>query len=166
MKNSRTKAVLVLITMLIISSISISSASVFLTGVSAVDNGEIRYGGSTQYTTARTYSINTWNGLGEVNIAPDTIYTVEDLNYGDYYDSDTTAAGYYQPTSVGADRLRFNRYYLDNYTDAKKKNVALHELGHALGLAHSTTGNVMYSKVAGTTLLGYNDIDSYNYLYA
>jgi hypothetical protein len=59
--------------MLIISSISVASANVYLLGVSAVDEGEIRYGGSTQYTTAQEYSFDLWNDLGEVDILPDTI---------------------------------------------------------------------------------------------
>lgn len=32
----------------------------------------------------------------------------------------------------------WNRYYADSYTSAKKQSVMVHELGHALGLAHSS----------------------------
>ena len=58
-------------------------ASAHFLGYSAVDGMEIRYGGSTQYTTAQSHSFSKWNDLGKVNIAPDTTWTVEDLTYSD-----------------------------------------------------------------------------------
>ncbi|WP_082088093.1 MULTISPECIES: matrixin family metalloprotease [unclassified Methanosarcina] len=43
--------------------------------------------------------------------------------------------------------------------------AASHELGHALGLAHSNSNNIMYEHATSRTTLGVDDIDSYNYLY-
>lgn len=94
--------------MLIMSSISVASADVYVSGCSAVDDGEIRYGGSTQYTTAQEYSFDLWNDLCEVDILPDTIWTYEDLQYGDYYDEDDTTVGCYQPLATFTDLIRFN----------------------------------------------------------
>ncbi|WP_156148138.1 hypothetical protein [Methanosarcina sp. WWM596] len=93
MKEHRIKVLSILITMLIISSISVASANVYVLGYSAVDDGEIRYGGSTQYTDAQEYSFDLWNDLGEVDILPDTIWTYEDDQYGDYYNEDDGMVG-------------------------------------------------------------------------
>jgi hypothetical protein len=143
----------------------VASANVYLLGVSAVDEGEIRYGGSTQYTTAQEYSFDLWNDLGEVDILPDTIWTYEDVQYGDYYDEDDGAVGYYQPLTPYTDLIRFNEYYFDSYTSSYRKMAASHELGHALGLDHSNQNNIMCSYATSRTTLGVDDIDSYNYLY-
>lgn len=134
-------------------------------GYSAVDDMEIRYDGSTVYTTAQSHSINTWNGLGKVNIAPDTIWTYEDLTYSDYYNPNSGVDGRYTPNSYGSDDLEFNQYNMNQHTADEKKKTALHELGHALGFAHSYKPNVMYEFVESYTQLGQHDIDDYNYLY-
>ena len=44
----------------------------YLQGYDSVDNGEIRWGGSTQFSWEWTNAVNTWNAEGPINIAPDT----------------------------------------------------------------------------------------------
>lgn len=141
------------------------TASAHFQGYSAVDEMEIRYGGSTQYTTAQSHSFNTWNALGKVNIAPDTIWTYEDLTYSDYYDSNTDTSGYYDFNPYGSDDIKFNKYWFDQFTTDEQKHTALHELGHALGLAHSDYPNVMVLGRYSLTQLGSHDIEDYNWLY-
>jgi hypothetical protein len=62
-------------------------AANYLQGYSSVDGREIRWSGVTSYSNAFTTAISTWNLLGKINIAPDTIYTLEDLVVSDYSDS-------------------------------------------------------------------------------
>lgn len=130
-------------------------------GYSSVDEREIRWGGSTKYTAAQSHSITTWNALGKVNIAPDTIYTYEDVTYGDINRSDVTWSGLYTCWGALTDNIDFNDYYMSNYTDDEKKHVALHELGHALGLDHSYSPNVMVSGRYSITTLGSHDTEDY-----
>lgn len=135
-------------------------------GYSAVDAMEIRWGGSTQYTTARDHSISTWNALGKVNIAPDTIWTYEDITYSDVNRSDVTWCGVYVYYGVGSDDIQFNIYYFTTMNDDQDKFCALQEMGHALGLAHSFNGNVMYGDVnTGQPYLGTHDKEDYSTLY-
>lgn len=141
------------------------TASAHFLNYSAVDSGEIRYGGSTQYTTAQSHSIDTWNALGEINIAPDIYSTVEDLTYGDYNDTTTTTTGYYDHDDYSSDHIMFNEHNMDANSLDQRKNTATHELGHALGLNHSYYPNVMYDYVTTITSLGSHDISDYNTLY-
>ena len=55
-----------------------------------------------------------------------------------------------------------NKYLMGNYSEKKKNNVLLHELGHALGLGHNKKGDVMYKKVSKVVKLSDNDKASLN----
>jgi predicted Zn-dependent protease len=46
-----------------------------------------------------------------------------------------------------------------------RRQVLIHELGHALGLDHSPYGNIMYKTVSDQTALGTQDNADYDYLY-
>ncbi len=133
-------------------------------GYSSVDGGEIRWGGSTQYSTQWNSAISTWNALGAVNIAPDTIFTIEDLTVIDTNQGDSGWTGLYTNTA-GADDIYLNTYYLSGNTSAQRQNTCTHELGHSLGLAHSLSGNVMYASQTSQTSLGTHDVSDYNELY-
>lgn len=140
-------------------------AAHYVLGFSSVDDGEIRWGGSTQYSSEWNSSISTWNALGEINIAPDTWWTFEDLTVDDVYESSGSWTGRWIYRSYWTDDIELNEYYLDYNTTNEKKNTITHELGHALGLAHSYYGNIMYYAQTSQTSLGSQDISDYNYLW-
>lgn len=141
------------------------AATHYLLGKSSVDGTEIAWGGSTTYSSQCASAISVWNAMGKISITPDTIWTVEDLTFSDVDSSSFLYrwAGYWKD-NVGADNLYLNKYYMKSESSTGKQSVCEHELGHSLGLAHSISGNVMYSS-SGLTTLGTQDKSDYSYLY-
>jgi hypothetical protein len=134
-------------------------------GYSAVDEREIRWNGGSAYPVELRNSIATWNALGRVNIAPDTIWTYEDLRISDGNFVDAPWTGKYTYIRLGTDKLEFNRAFLVNDSDAERQNTITHEFGHALGLAHSTDGNMMQRFQDSFTNLRAQDISDYRFLW-
>lgn len=130
----------------------------------AVDAGEIRYGGTTKYTTSRAHGIAAWNAMGKVYFGADTASTIQDLTFSDVY----TAAdwnGYYM-SYPGADTIRFNDRTMQNRTSSQNKKTATHEMGHALGLADHEdsyySNIIMYGKGSSVIYLQSHDKADYN----
>lgn len=144
---------------------SASFVSAHFLSYSSVDAREIRWGGSTQYSSAWSNGISTWNALGKVNIAPDTIWTYEDLTVSDVYLSNESWVGKYTYYWWTTDKIQLNSYWLNRNTSAEKQNTITHELGHSLGLAHSVSDNIMYMYQTSRTSLGNHDTSDYRALY-
>ncbi len=99
-------------------------------GENAVDAGEIRWGGSTQYSWEWGDSVDAWNNLGAVNIAPDNIYTYQDLTLGDVDNYYLGWWGAYDYDYFGSDSLTLNKYYMDGGSYGNRAHIVSHELGH------------------------------------
>ncbi len=102
----------------------------------AVDGEEIRYQDQTQWDDGRNWAINKWNWLNPITTLPDTVFTVCDLIWKDFSDSATTDLGRYQcnPGTAMADYVSMNTYRLTRQGVSVRRHVAMHELGHALGI--------------------------------
>lgn len=145
-------------------SFSTAYAVNYVLGYSAVDEREIRWGGATVYANQWNSAIATWNARGRVNIAPDNAWTYEDLRVSDINRADQHWTGAYD-RRAGTDTLRFNIFYLVGKTNNQRQNTATHELGHALGLAHSVRGNIMFDTQTSQLVLGPQDIVDYTFLW-
>ncbi len=137
----------------------------YVTGVSAVDEREIRWNGGSAYPAQLAASIATWNALARINIAPDTIWTYEDLRISDGNFPDAQWTGMYTYSRLNTDRLQFNRFFLVNDTNNERQNTITHEFGHALGLGHSPDGNMMQVYQGSFTVLKAQDISDYRFLW-
>lgn len=158
----RPKIALLIISVILLTASSAHAAR-YISGKDAVDGGEIRWGSATMYTWERNDAINTWNAEDPINIAADTALTIEDLRFSDVNCGCYPWYGAYQER-LGADSIYFNRAFMSAVSYAKRRHVATHELGHALGLDESISGNVMYESDWLYTL-GSQDRDDYHYLW-
>lgn len=159
------KIVFCVISLALLANMSVVNATLKTDSSShSVDSGEIRWGtyhGSTQYTSARDNAIAKWDALGLINIAGDTAFTIEDLSFDDY-DVDDGYLGWWHK-NTGADEIEFNEVYFNTMSDGEKNKTALHEMGHALNLDHTTNSlSVMRSGIISQSVLYQYDIDDYN----
>lgn len=137
MKNKvATAAVLALL-------ISTAAMAVHFTGYDSVDGTEIRFDDHTSYDVARSWAATQWNALGAINIAPDTIYTISDLDWQDVNRSDVAWNGAYSPSGV----IYLNSHFLAAYTEFQRSAIATHELGHALGLGDHSLSDYASQKI-------------------
>lgn len=153
--------VLAVFTMLLIIPVTNASAAAQILSWHLVDSGKhLDWGGSTKYQSYFDSGVNVWNGYKKGVIRKDTIFTIEDVRISDYTEKSNTAG-----VTSSAGTIKFNKYTMDKLTSTQKKNVAIHELGHALGLAHNTSNDVMYKYVSTNTTLSSNDKASYDASY-
>lgn len=157
------RRILILIVILVVSQVFYGSVSATFysdPNKTAVDNREIRWGtfhGSTKWTSARNTAIARWDEEGIINIAGDTASTIEDLSFSDYRTADGFS-GFYRYYPSATDAILFNDYYLEKYDTCYRNHTAIHEIGHSLNFAHTTTaGSALRSgKYCQSTLGSYD----------
>ena len=124
--------------------------------------GKMDWGGSTRYQSEFNYAVGVWNAHRNV-IREVKLNTMRDVGLGDYNDNRDESAAHVQPKfpivngGFYARRMRFNQARMDNYTLAQKRMVALHELGHTLGVDHISGDNVMHPNIISRITLSDND---------
>ena len=144
-----------------------SSTSAHFTSCDAVDNDkrEMTWISTTIFDAERANAIAQWNAVGAIpiNIKPNgNSGEVADVWFRDVTRYDLNWTGAYTCRPFGAvDYIKFNRAFMDGNTDPQQRMVAMHELGHALGLGHSFTGQVMQPAVSSVTTLQSHDIADY-----
>ena len=169
MKHKSLVIALIIIPMILLVIPNIVSAWYYYTFQSwdLVDSGKhLDWGGSSSYMTAWNFAVSSWNNA-DSNISgiirKDTLSTIEDVTISDVNNGDNGVVG--ETWSNG--KLKFNTYYMSTYCDAKRKNCAMHELGHALRLDHRTdSGTIMYESVRSITSLNTKDKEHLTYAYS
>jgi hypothetical protein len=139
-------------------------------GYSSVDDCEIRWEDETTWDAERQAAHGAWESLrGDscVDLAPDAWHTNADLQWKDANRTDVVWIGAYEHKS-NADNIFLNSAYMSLVNACTRKNVAMHEMGHAHGLDHSSnsaTGNVMNEYQIAVCQLKPHDIADYEALW-
>jgi hypothetical protein len=134
----------------------------------SVRNNQILIDASTTvFASELSAATTTWNGENNNKVNLTAATTTIDLMLIDIDLSDVPYKGHWQqnnpPSSPSL--IDLNRYFLDGQTFSEIQNTITHELGHALGLDHSFTGNVMNFTQSPQTSPGPQDIVDLEYLW-
>ncbi|HHY72373.1 MAG TPA: matrixin family metalloprotease [Bacillus bacterium] len=136
-------------------------AKSYITSWHLVDSGKhLDYAGDSIYMSHINTGASIWNGYKSGVIRPDTISTIEDV-----YVSDINIANGNTGLTYPSGKIEMNKFYLKDSTSTQRTNTATHELGHALGLAHSTSSDIMGPSQTSITTLSANDKESYDESY-
>jgi len=139
-----------------------SYQSLILSNHSVGNDKKMYYKSTSKYASAVTGAVSMWNELEHVSIILQTggFFSRTDLTFRDY--SNSTSGQILATYNPVTNLISFNTFYLDNsYFNNSHFSVALHELGHALGLGHSPRGNIMYYALTYQNHFGPTDISVY-----
>ncbi|HEU4327720.1 MAG TPA: matrixin family metalloprotease [Roseiflexaceae bacterium] len=130
----------------------------------SVNGSALWYCNKSSLTTAVSHAVSTWNALSKVSITNQGC-TWTDLEFQDANQPSASWTGQYTPYAFTRDYIQLNLATISSDTN-RRKNTATHELGHALGIGHtSTTGNVMLTYQTTQTWLGSWDTAQYSSFY-
>lgn len=151
-----------LVSILLMSMVSFVSADVFLSqwGDNVDSGGHLDWEHNTKYYDESVYAMDTWNLYKPGVIREDSIFVVEDIYVGDYYEASDTIA-FMQHYDA---EIRYNDYMMSGMITAERRHTAIHEFGHALGLGENPTtiGAVMQQGRLTNQYLRDDDKESYD----
>ena len=132
--------------------------TVSLSGWDLVDSGKhLDWGGKSAFESYVITAANKWNACKSGVIRKDTATTIQDVTISDINNKDKPMA-----TTFSSGKIEFNLYYMPTSGDYNKTlQAVMHEFGHALGLNHNDSYDVMYYLSNSITNLSTSDIQSY-----
>lgn len=137
-------------------------------GYSSVDGSEIAFSANwtkTTSTTAWNAAVTEWNKLGKINIKPSGAFGY-DVTANEVNLPEESYAGQYTYRPVLPDQIVLNVAFTDAYSASRRQATLVHELGHALGLEHSCSTQIMGpGDVRDQTLNSPQDLDKDLYRY-
>ena len=115
------------------------------------------WSGSTVFMQSFEEAIKRWNQYAPGVIRRSTSAAATDVVVSDYWERDGLNG-----IAWSNGRIEFNKAYMEPYKyTTTSLNVAMHEIGHALGLGHNDANDVMYFQSNNVIGLTANDRGSY-----
>jgi hypothetical protein len=132
-----------------------------ITDCSSVQNRMMLLDAVTTYTSELDAAITEWNTLGKVTIEEATSTVTVEL----FQDSrpDLPIKGGFGTSTT--DFIFLNSYFLDQNSFQQRQHTIMHELGHALGLDHSFSGNIMNFFQTSQVTFGAQDYLDYHFMW-
>lgn len=126
-----------------------------------VDSGKhLDYVNNSKYAVEDGISV--WDSYKPNIIRKDSWNTINDVTYSDVSSLGGDIVG--QTNSGGT--IKFADNYMSTYSYSQRKNVIIHETGHALRLGHrGETDSVMQEYVTSITTLSIGDQRNFDYAY-
>ncbi len=134
---------------------------------------EMRVGGFSQYVSSTVEAISGWNAATSslINFINASSSPTSSLNL--VFATTSEACSYPNGgcwwgrwnASTTPPSILLNTYSMDRASSTARIMAIMHEMGHSIGLAHSTSGNVMIGGQGATdqTYLGPQDYHDYNF---
>lgn len=136
-------------------------AATYVQNWNLVDSGKhLDYDGNSIYMGNIIVGVGKWEMHRSGVIRKDSLTVIQDV-----YVSDTTRNDGVIGVTSPRGTIEFNKNLMEQVDSVYRSRVATHELGHALGLDHSTSSDIMYAYTIKTSTLSENDKNSYDHAY-